>query len=415
MQWLEEGLKNIWLPYTQMKIRPDPLIPVVAASGCELILIDGRKLIDGISSWWSVCHGHSHPYIKEKVIEQVGKFSHAMLAGCAHEQAYTLANRLINILPKDLNRVFFSDSGSTAVEVAMKMAIQYFYNLGKRNKNKFISFCNSYHGDTTGCMSVSSSCIQGKTFEKYLKEQYMVPISEDLSEFKELIEARHDEIAGVIIEPILQGAGGMKIYSQEKLKKIYQITKKYYVLFIADEIATGFYRLGKMFACNFVNITPDIITLGKALSGGFCSLGATVATEEIFNGFLSDSLEKAFMHGPTFMANPIACAAANASLDLFEHDDYEEKIKIIEDELKSGLMFCVKHEKVKNIRIKGAVAVLEVEANWEKMFELRKKAVSLGVWIRPFLDVIYLMPPFTIRKDALDKLIFTVKSLLNYL
>ncbi|MBQ4874684.1 MAG: adenosylmethionine--8-amino-7-oxononanoate transaminase [Rickettsiaceae bacterium H1] len=411
MQWLDQGLKNIWLPYTQMKKRPEPLLPVVSAKGCKIILSDGRELIDGISSWWSVCHGYSHPYIVEKIIAQVKKLSHVMFAGCGHEQAYVLTNRLTRLFSGDLSRVFFSDSGSNAVEVALKMAVQYFYNLGNKNKSKFISFNNSYHGDTAGCMSVSSSCIQGNVFTRYVKKQYMVPISDDLNEFKKLITLKNDEIAGVIIEPILQAAGGMKIHSADILREIYQITKEHDVLFIADEIATGFYRLGKMFACDYAGIIPDIITLGKGLTGGMCSLGATVASEKIFSAFLSDELTKAFMHGPTFMANPIACAAANASLDLFERDNYFSKIQAIEDRLKENLSDCIDYEKVRDVRIKGAVAALEMRTDWQTIFALRKEAVNLGVWIRPFADVIYLMPPFIIDVDELNQLTSVVKLL----
>lgn len=420
MQWLNEGLKNIWFPYTQMKYRPDPLIPVREGIGCTIITEDGQELIDGISSWWSACHGYSHPYIGEKIVTQARKLPHIMFAGLAHREAYVLANRLVNLFKNNLTsnnltRVFFSDSGSTAVEVALKMAIQYFYNKGLDKKNQFISFSNSYHGDTAGCMSVSSACIRGGTFTHHIRKQHIVPISDKLIEFQRLIELHHDTIAGVIIEPILQGAGGMKMHSHETLHEIYRITKQYDVLFIADEIATGFYRLGKMFACDFANITPDIITLGKALTGGMCSLGATIATENVFDAFLSNKLEDAFMHGPTFMANPMACSAANASLDLFERDDYISKVQTIEQQLKEELMPCRNHAMVKDLRIKGACAAVEVEADWKKMFELRQEAIKLGVWLRPFADVIYLMPPLIIKKAELRILTHAVKKLLEML
>ncbi len=414
MQWIKLGLKNIWLPYTQMKFPPSPLLSVVAAEGCKIILEDGRKLIDGISSWWSVCHGYSHPYIVKEMVSQVKNLAHIMMAGCAHQQSYQLANRLANMLPEDLNKVFFSDSGSVAVEVAMKMAVQYYYNLGESQRTKFISFNNSYHGDTSGCMSISSSCIQGNTFKNFIKPQYSVPISEDLDELKKLLKSHNKEIAGVIIEPILQGAGGMKLHSAQTLKKIYEITKEHNTLFIADEIATGFYRLGKRFACNFADITPDIITLGKALTGGMCSLGATVATEKIFNTFLSDKLEKAFMHGPTFMGNPIACAATNASLDIFENENYEAKIRLIEQQLQKELTECKEYKSIKEVRIKGAMAALEIKnSNWQQMFTWRKKGVELGVWIRPFANVVYLMPPFVINKNELTQLTLAIKKLIK--
>lgn len=415
MQWLEDGLKNIWLPYTQMKHRPAPLVPVVGARDCRLILANGDTLIDGISSWWSVVHGYSPPHIVQSMVAQVEKLSHVMFAGCAHEQAYTLATRLVQYLPKGLERVFFSDSGSTAVEVALKMAVQYYYNLGKSKKCKFVSFQNSYHGDTAGCMSVSSSQIHGATFKQYLTQQYNVPISEDLVEFKKVLELHHNDIAGVIIEPIMQAAGGMKFHSAETLRKIYEITKQYDVLFIADEIASGFYRLGKKFACNFADITPDIMTLGKALTGGMCSLGATISTGQVFSAFASDSLEYAFMHGPTFMANPIACAAANASLDIFVRENYEQKVLQIESQLQEELIHCQKLDKVREVRVKGAMAALEVKADWSKMFQLRQESVNLGVWLRPFADVIYLMPPLIIGEDELHKLTSAVIKLVKLL
>ncbi len=415
MQWLEDGLKHIWLPYTQMKQRPSPLLPIKSAKGCRLILSDNNELIDGISSWWSVCHGYSHPHIVETMVKQLNTLSHVMFAGCAHEPAYTLATRLTKLFNYKLSRVFFSDSGSTAVEIALKIAIQYFRNLGQAQKNKFVSFNNAYHGDTAGCMSISSTCVQGETFKQHISNQYMVPISQNLDAFKDIIRCHHKNIAGVIIEPILQAAGGMKIHNAETLKEIYQITKEHNILFIADEIATGFYRLGQLFACDFANITPDIITLGKALTGGMCSLGATITTQEIFKAFLSDHLENALMHGPTFMANPIACSAANASLDLFERDNYVDKVRLIEQQLKCGLEHCIKYDKVIDVRIKGAMAAIEVQANWNKICELRQKSVELGVWLRPLMPVIYLMPPFVISENELSKLIYATISLVQSL
>ena len=319
--WYEGGHSHIWHPYTQMQTTPDAL-PVVSAKGVELVLEDGRTLVDGIASWWSVCHGYQHPHIVQAMESQLHTLSHVMFAGLAHEPAYTLAKRLVAITSEGLERVFFSDSGSVAVEVAMKMATQYWINKGDSHRTKFISFRDGYHGDTMGAMSLCDhEDGMHAQFNHYMPRQFIMDIPQSeysFAEFETILESGlHQTAAALIIEPLVQGAGGMKFHSPDIVAELYRLCKQYNILFIADEIATGFGRTGMMFACEEAGITPDNLCLGKAITGGSVSLAATLATEEIFNAFLSDELTHGFMHGPTFMANPLACSAAHSSLDLF--------------------------------------------------------------------------------------------------
>lgn len=417
-KWLTDGLANIWLPYTQMKTMAEPL-PVKSALGTRIILEDGRALIDGIASWWSVCHGYQHPHIVKKMREQLETLSHVMFAGLAHEQAYRLANRLIKIAPTGLSRVFFSDSGSTAVEVAMKMAVQYWYNKGEKKKSKFICFRNSYHGDTMGGMSLSEPDGMHRTFKGYMPEQYILDLPNDeysLAEFKELMDSGiGDTAAALIIEPLVQAAGGMKFHSPDLLAEIYKLAKKNNILFIADEVATGFGRTGLMFACNEAGITPDIMCLGKGLTGGMVGLAATLSTDEIYNAFLGDELWKALMHGPTFMANPLACAAANASLDLFEKEPRLKQVEKIESQLIDELEKCRELSNVADVRIKGAIGVVQIKnSSRELILELRKKFIAEGIWLRPFDDVVYIMPAFTISEKDLKKTTDAVYKVLSH-
>lgn len=420
--WLTENHQNIWLPYTQMKTAELPL-PMKSAEGSHIILEDGRKLIDGISSWWSVCHGYQHPHLVNAIKTQAETLSHIMFAGLAHEPAYKLAGRLIKLMPEGLTRVFFADSGSTSVEIAMKMAVQFWRNKGDKRRKKFISFKNGYHGDTMGALSLSDP--EGwisKAFNNYAPEQYVVNIPSDeysFSEFEDMVKAEKKNIAALIIEPLVQGAGGMKFHSADILAEIHNICKRHDILFIADEIMTGFYRTGNLFACNEAGITPDIMCIGKALTGGMISLAATIATEEIFSTFLDDSLDKAFMHGPTFMANPLACTAANASLDLFEKEDHIKKIEFIENFMESELAEIRRNPKVQDVRIKGAIGVIELKKDinnndlWSYMFSLRKQFVAEGVWLRPFKDVIYIMPSYNISEKELQHITCSIKKVLK--
>lgn len=415
--WLKEGLEHIWLPYTQMQTTPIPL-PVKETKGCKIILEDGTEFIDGISSWWSACHGYNHPYITEAMEKQLKKMPHIMFAGLAHEPAYTLAKKIINIVPKGLNRVFFSDSGSTAVEVALKMAVQYWYNKGDKKKNRFICFHQSYHGDTMGAMSVSDpEKGMHKAYSTYMPMQYVVDIPTDeygFSEFSSLISGIKKTVAALIIEPLVQGAGGMKFHSPDILAEIKKICEQNEILFIADEIATGFGRTGMMFACNEAGITPDIICLGKALTGGTIGLAATIANEKIYEAFLSDNIDTAFMHGPTYMANPLACSAAIASIELFERENRLKQVEFIESFLVNNLTKCKELENVKDVRVKGAIGVVQLkESNYKDILELRKRFIGEGVWIRPFADVIYLMPPLIITEEELKKLTNAIYKILG--
>lgn len=405
--------QHLWLPYTQMQIAPEPL-SVVSTSGCKIKLADGCELIDGISSWWSACHGYNHPHIVATMEKQLRTMPHVMFAGLTHEPATTLAQRLCKITPEGLNKVFFGDSGSVAVEIALKIALQYWRNSGKPHKDRFVCFKNGYHGDTLGAMSVSDpEKSLHKAFRNSVIKQYVVDIPSDeygFEEFESLLSAEKNNIAGLIIEPLLQGAGGMKFHSADVVAEIYRIAKKHNILFIADEIATGFGRTGSMFACDEAGISPDIMCLGKALTGGVITLGATLTTNEIFNAFLSDNPEDAFMHGPTFMANPLACSGANASLDLFEKEPRLKQIEKIEEQLVSELAACKTLSGVVDVRVKGAIGVVQVDTTKIDVYALRTKFIEHGVWLRPFKDIIYIMPPFTISENELSTLTSAVKK-----
>ncbi len=407
------GKENIWLPYTQMQTAPVQL-EVESTNGCEIQLKNGQILIDGIASWWSVAHGYNHPKITKAIILQVQRLPHIMMAGLASDETYKLAHNLAKITPKGLNKVFFSDSGSTAVEVAMKMAVQFFINQKNLQKTKFVSFKNSYHGDTMGCMSLADlDDGMHKKFKKYLPKNYNVTLPQDeneLDEFDNFIKNNKEDIAAIIIEPLVQCAGGMKFFDQEILQKIYQITKKHKLLFIADECAVGFFRTGKYFACDYADIIPDIMVLGKALTGGFCTLAATITTDEVFNQFLNNNLDSALMHGPTFMGNPLACAAANASIELFQTINYQEKVAKIEIILKRELETLRNHRKVKDVRVLGAIAVIEIEVNLEEIHYLRQYFIKNGIWLRPFSNVIYIMPPLVITENELLKITNSIKQ-----
>lgn len=416
--WLNHYQHHIWPPYTQVKTAPAPL-PVIATNGSTLTLADGRTLVDGIASWWTACHGYNHPHITNAVEAQLKKMPHVMFAGLAHEPAAQLAARLTKITPAGLKRVFFSDSGSVAVEVAMKMAVQYWVNKGTPKRDRFITFRHGYHGDTMGAMSLcDTEDGMHAIFKHYMPMQYNIAVPSDeysFAEFDELLGAMKKNIAGVVIEPLVQGAGGMKFHTADILAEIYRITKKHELLFIADEVFTGFARTGHMFACQEAGITPDILCIGKALTGGALSLAATLATEEIFNAFLSDKHEAALMHGPTYMANPLACAAANASLDLFEKEPRLKQVEAIEQQLSEALEPCRKMDNVYDVRVKGAIGVVQLEkADRALVLHLRKKFLEQGVWLRPFGDVMYLTPALTITEKDLrmltDSIIRTLKD-----
>jgi adenosylmethionine-8-amino-7-oxononanoate aminotransferase len=412
--WYEHGLPHVWLPYCQMKVAPPPLA-VVRTHGCRIVLADGRELIDGIASWWSVCHGYNHPYIREAVERQLARMPHVMFGGLAHEPALTLASRLSAIAPPGLTRVFFTDSGSIAVEVALKMALQYWLNKGQPRKNHVLCFSNGYHGDTFGAMSVSDPArSMHKAFRDILPRQFVVDIPPDgmmLHQLDRLLGHLGHEIAAMIIEPLVQGAGGMRFHPPESLAGLWRIAKKHDVLFIVDEIATGFWRTGRRFACDAAGVRPDILCVGKALTGGTITMGATLATEQVFEAFLSDDWDAALMHGPTFMANPLACAAAKASLDLFEREPKEERVGQIETRLLEGLEPCRRMPGVVDVRVRGAIGVVQLAEGYN-VYALRPRFLEQGVWIRPFKDIVYLMPPLVIDDQELGILIGAVWTVL---
>ncbi len=414
MDWYKAGSPHIWLPYAQMKIAPPPEA-VVAALGCRITLSDGRELVDGIASWWSACHGYQHPHMIKAVQKQLQAMPHVMFGGLVHEPALTLAKRLCNLT--GLDRVFFADSGSVSVEVALKMALQYWRNKGKPQKDRFICFKDGYHGDTLGAMSVSDPDKSlHKAFRNSVIKQFVLDIPSDeysFAEFDSLLAGVHGNVAGLIIEPLVQGAGGMRFHSADILAEIYRIAKKHNILFIADEIATGFGRTGNMFACNEASITPDIMCVGKALTGGTMTLAATLASAEIFAAFYSDNPDDAFMHGPTYMANALACAAANASLDLFENEPRLKQVERIEKQLSEELAACKKLPGVVDVRVKGAIGVVQVEPDKMDYYGLRKKFIDRGCWIRPFKDIVYLTPSFTIGEQELSTLTKAIYQVLK--
>jgi len=401
--WL--NLDHVWLPYTQMKTAALP-VPVVSASGVRLKLADGGELIDGISSWWTACHGYAHPHILKAVRDQLEKMPHVMFGGLAHEPAYKLAARLARMLPADLNHVFFSESGSVAVEVALKMAAQFWLNQGER-RTKFVSFRGGYHGDTLATMAICDP-EEGmhKLFRGVVPEQFVVALPDTKahqSALHRLLDEKSSEIAAIIVEPLVQGAGGMKFHDAAVLAELKKLSQQHNVLLIFDEIFTGFARAGSMFACKEANVTPDIICLGKALTGGTVPLAATVATDRIFNAFLSDNADAALMHGPTYMAYPLGCAAANASLDLFETEPRLQQVRAIEAQLVEELSACRGGDGVRDVRVKGAIGAVQMNAPVDAV-GLRSRFVEKGCWIKPFGDVIYLTPPFVIDPRDLSKL-----------
>jgi len=396
-------------------------LTAIETCGAQIKLDDGRWLIDGISSWWTACHGYNHEAIVGAMHKQLDDMPHVMLGGLTHEPALQLATRLAQILPGAgtagaLQHVFFSDSGSVAVEVALKMAVQYWYNKDVPTRTRFVAFQHAYHGDTTGAMSVCDP-EEGMhaLFKSAIPEQLILELPEtadQLAAFEHMLMGGQREIAGVIIEPLVQGAGGMKFHSPETLAAIAECCTRNDVLFIADEIATGFGRTGTMFACEQAKVVPDIMCIGKALTGGAIGMAATAANEKVFSAFLSDNEKIAFMHGPTYMANPLAAAAANASLDLFEDGERLEQVERIEDALREQLEPCRNIPGIEDVRVRGAIGVVQMtvprEINW-----LRQRFAELNVWIRPFGDVVYLMPPFIIGADELTALTGAVVNVMN--
>jgi adenosylmethionine-8-amino-7-oxononanoate aminotransferase len=414
-EWYATGLDHVWLPYAQMKTAPPPLA-AVATRGSRILLADGRELIDGIASWWTACHGYNHPHIRAAIERQLAVMSHVMFGGMVHEEALTLARRLTALAaPGDLDRVFFSDSGSVAVEVALKMAVQYWLNRGVPGRTRMLAFSGAYHGDTTGAMAVSDpQSSMHAAFRGLLPEQITVGLPVDeaaTAAFAAALERHADELAAIIVEPLVQGAGGMRFHDTQVLRTLRAAADRYELLLIFDEIFTGFGRTGAMFAFQAAGVVPDIVTLSKALTGGTLPLAATMARKKVFEAFWSDDPAKALMHGPTFMANPLACAAANASLDLFEREPRLDQVAQIESALKVGLEPCRMLAGVRDVRVKGAIGVVELD-RIEDLNALRQRFVAEGVFIRPFGTVVYLTPAFTIAEDELAKLTEAVRLVL---
>ncbi|MFL6799709.1 MAG: adenosylmethionine--8-amino-7-oxononanoate transaminase [Xanthobacteraceae bacterium] len=413
--WYQQGLQHVWRPYAQMKTAAPPLA-IARAHGCRLILADGRELIDGIASWWTACHGYGDPHIRSAIERQLALMPHVMFGGLAHEQALTLAHRLAAILPGDLDHVFFSESGSVAIEVAMKMAVQYWLNQGERNRTKLLAFSGAYHGDTTGTMALCDPHSgMHALFRGLLPEHHVVALprnEESIAAFTEVLERGHQELAAIIVEPLVQGAGGMRFHSPDVLQRLRAAADHYGLLLIFDEVFTGFGRTGSMFACEEAGVVPDIIALSKALTGGTLPLAATVARKRVFDRFWSDDPMHALMHGPTYMANALACAAANASLDLFEWEPRLQQVANIGQALALGLAPCRGLPGVKDVRVKGAIGVVELE-RIDDIEALRARFVAEGVFIRPFGSIVYLTPPFTIRKDELAQLTRAVVKVLG--
>jgi adenosylmethionine---8-amino-7-oxononanoate aminotransferase len=404
--WYDAGLEHIWLPYAQMKTVPSPL-PVVRTQGARIVLADGRELIDGIASWWTACHGYNHPHIRQAVEEQLALMPHVMFGGLAHEQAFRLARRLATLLPGDLSLVFFSDSGSVAVEVALKMATQYWMNRGQRKKSRLIAFKGAYHGDTTGAMALSDpEAGMHAKFSGLLPNHLIADLPEGeapAAALEKLLATSNSTIAGIVVEPLVQGAGGMKFHDAAVLQRLRALADRYDALLIFDEIFTGFGRTGSFFACEQANVVPDIITLSKALTGGVLPLAATIASDRVFDAFWADEQAKALMHGPTYMANALACAAANASLDLFEQEPRLRQVADIALALERELAPCREFSRVKDVRVKGAIGVVELD-RVDDLDDLRARFVEEGVFIRPIGNIVYLTPAFTITAAELKTL-----------
>jgi len=413
--WYEAGLPHVWLPYAQMKAARAPL-PVARTHGCRIVLSDGRELVDGVASWWTACHGYNHPHIREAVERQLALMPHVMFGGLAHEQALTLARRLAGLLPGDLTRVFFSESGSVAVEIAMKMAVQFWLNQGVRTRKTFLAFKGGYHGDTTGAMAICDpeSGMHAR-FKGVLPEHQIVDLPENdesAGRFAHYLERHAPELAGIIVEPLVQGAGGMRFHAASILQRLRNAADRYQLILIFDEIFTGFGRTGSLFACETAGVIPDIVTLSKALTGGTLPLAVTIARQRIFDAFWSDDPGDALLHGPTFMANALACAAANASLDLFEREPRLWQIADIASALEHGLAPCRGRPDVKDVRVRGAIGVVELE-QIDDLEALRARFVEEGVFVRPFGSVIYLTPAFTITAQELARLTEAVTKIVS--
>ncbi|WP_299268261.1 adenosylmethionine--8-amino-7-oxononanoate transaminase [uncultured Psychrosphaera sp.] len=404
--------QHIWHPYTSMQ-SPLPSYPVKSADGVRIKLEDGTELIDGMSSWWSVIHGYNHPVINQAITDQLGKMSHVMFGGLTHSPAIDLCKKLVELTPQGLEKVFLADSGSVSVEVALKMAIQCQLGRGYKNRNKFVTIKHGYHGDTFGAMAVCDPVnSMHSLYSDILPKNYFIdaPKSKpsdtfdlaELDELKTLLQNSNEHIAALILEPVVQGAGGMRFYHPDFIREAKLICEQYGILLIADEIATGFGRTGKMFACEHAQITPDILCLGKAITGGYMTLAATLCTDKVALD-ISQCEAGVLMHGPTFMANPLACAAANASLNLLMTGDWFAQVQQIELGLRRGLQPCLELETVSDVRVLGAIGVVEMKQVVD-VAKIQKQFIEYGLWIRPFGKLVYVMPQYVISEQDLTNL-----------
>ena len=413
-------LRHIWHPYTSMS-NPLPAYPIVSAKGVELTLANGKQLIDGMSSWWAAIHGYNHPELNTAVTEQLAAMSHVMFGGITHPSAVALCRKLLAITPAPLECIFLADSGSVAVEVAIKMALQYWQAKGEK-RQRIVALKRGYHGDTFGAMSVCDpDNSMHSLYKGYLPNHLFVEAPKtgfyqpwdatDIDDLRTTLAQHHQHIAAVMLEPIVQGAGGMRIYHPEYLTQARALCDEFNVLLIADEIATGFGRTGKLFACEHAGISPDIMCVGKALTGGYMTLSATLTTRHIADT-ISQGDAGCFMHGPTYMGNPLACAVANASLSLLEQGHWVNQVAQIEDQLKTELLPLKQVKSVKDVRVLGAIGVVEM-VEPVNMAKLQKYFVDEGVWIRPFGQLIYIMPPYIISPEKLTKLTQAIEKAVN--
>lgn len=404
--------QHIWHPYTSMQ-SPLPSYPVKSADGVRIKLEDGTELIDGMSSWWSVIHGYNHPVINQAISDQLSKMSHVMFGGLTHSPAIDLCKKLVELTPQGLEKVFLADSGSVSVEVALKMAIQCQLGRGYKNRNKFVTIKHGYHGDTFGAMAVCDPVnSMHSLYSDILPKNYFIeaPKSKpndifnprELDELKALLQSDNQHIAALILEPVVQGAGGMRFYHPDFIREAKTACEQYNILLIADEIATGFGRTGKMFACEHAQITPDILCLGKAITGGYMTLAATLCTDQVALD-ISQCEAGVLMHGPTFMANPLACAAANASLSLLMTGDWYAQVQQIEHGLREGLQPCLELETVADVRVLGAIGVVEMKSD-VNVAKIQKQFIKYGLWIRPFGKLVYVMPQYVISEQDLTSL-----------
>lgn len=412
---------HLWHPYTSM-VDPLPVYPVKSAHGTTLVLEDGRELVDGMSSWWAAIHGYNVPEISSAIAAQLSRMAHVMFGGLTHRPAVDLARHLVELTPASLTKVFLCDSGSVSVEVAIKMAIQYWHAMGLPEKHKLLTVRSGYHGDTFGAMAVCdpqtgmhhkfSGVLNQHFFADAPQSPFDGPLDEEeMVALASLLEDHHASIAALILEPVVQGAGGMRFYSPDYLNRARALCDRFDVLLIFDEIATGFGRTGKLFATHHTDIEPDILCLGKAMTGGTMTLAATMATDRVATGMAADGAG-VLMHGPTYMGNPVACAAANASIELLLNSPWQERVHQIETRLAEGLKPCQAFRQVREVRVLGAIGVVELHQPVD-MERVQRRFVEEGVWVRPFGRLVYLMPPYVIDEPALKKLTSAVRRVVQ--